>query len=170
MTKEEAKEYLDNYRKMYAELAPERFLEALDIMLNEPSLPSNLDEAAKEYANIQDDDDREKYVNGYLYNGFFAGAKWRDAQIPKLPDNIDEASFYYAEACKYEGGEKLLCAEHFKAGAGWMAEQGVTKECPIGMATEKIICNITEKTLDTLGICPGDKVIVHIRKANEKEK
>lgn len=50
MTKEEAKEYLDNYRKMYAELAPEEFLEALDVMLNQPSLPSNVDEAATKYA------------------------------------------------------------------------------------------------------------------------
>ena len=50
MTKAEAKEYLDNYRKMYADLAPERFLEALDIMLNESSLPSNLDDAANEEA------------------------------------------------------------------------------------------------------------------------
>ena len=54
----------------------------------------------------------------------------------------------------------------FVAGAKWMAGQGVTKECPIGMATEEIFCNITEKTLDELGICPGDKVIVQIRKAN----
>lgn len=77
MTKEEAKEYLDNYRKMYAELAPERFLEALDIMLNEPLLPSNLDEAAEEYSNNLD---------YYHYTGddpavaFKAGAEWMAGQ------------------------------------------------------------------------------------------
>ena len=32
---------------------------------------------------------------------------------------LDEAAFDYAESCKYEGGEKLLCIEHFKAGAKW---------------------------------------------------
>lgn len=37
MTKEKAIDYLDNYRKMYAELAPEMFLEALDVLLNECS-------------------------------------------------------------------------------------------------------------------------------------
>ena len=40
------------------------------------------------------------------------------------PQGLDEAAFDYAELCKYDGGEKLLCAEHFKAGAKWMAEQG----------------------------------------------
>ena len=34
MTLEEAKDYLDNYRKMYADIAPERFLEALDVLLS----------------------------------------------------------------------------------------------------------------------------------------
>lgn len=37
MTRKEAKEYLDNYRKMYAELATETFLEALDVILEESS-------------------------------------------------------------------------------------------------------------------------------------
>ena len=44
MTREEAIDYLDNYRKMYAELAPERFLEALDVILSESQLHSNIDE------------------------------------------------------------------------------------------------------------------------------
>lgn len=43
------------------------------------------------------------------------------------PDNLYDAAFYYAEACKYDGGNKLLCAEHFKAGAEWQKEQMMTK-------------------------------------------
>lgn len=42
---------------------------------------------------------------------------------PSLPDNLDEAAFNYAELCKYEDADKLLCAEHFKAGAEWMASR-----------------------------------------------
>ena len=88
MTQEEAKEYLDNYRKMYADLAPERFLEALDIMLNEPSLPSNLDKAAEEIASDI---------------------------APTHPDIGWDECF-----------EKIK--DGIKAGAEWMAEQGITVE------------------------------------------
>ncbi|MBP5172826.1 MAG: hypothetical protein J6W74_00245 [Bacteroidales bacterium] len=35
MTREEAKDYLANYRRMYADLAPEKMLEALDVILAE---------------------------------------------------------------------------------------------------------------------------------------
>lgn len=85
MTNEEAKEYLDNYRKMYAELAPERFLEALDIMLNEPSLPSNMDEAAEKYG---EENQVEYWSDAYnlhtskgdLIDAFKAGAKWMAEQ------------------------------------------------------------------------------------------
>lgn len=45
MTRVEAIDYLDNYRKMYADIAPEKFLEALDILLSESELPENMDEA-----------------------------------------------------------------------------------------------------------------------------
>jgi len=50
MTREEAVQYLENYRKMFAGVAPEKFIEALDVILADPLL-SNLDEAAEEYAN-----------------------------------------------------------------------------------------------------------------------
>ena len=81
-----------------------------------------------------------------------------------LPSNLDEEAFNYAELCKYYGGDKLLCAEHFKAGAEWDAGQGVTKEAVIGMATEAISINVSKQTLDVLNFCPGDKVVVQIRK------
>jgi len=40
-----------------------------------------------------------------------------------VSDNLEEAAFDYAESCKYDGGEKLLCVEHFKAGAQLQKEQ-----------------------------------------------
>ena len=42
---------------------------------------------------------------------------------PSLPSNLYEAAFDYAELCKYDGVDKLLCAEHFKAGATWRESQ-----------------------------------------------
>ena len=50
----------------------------------------------------------------------------QDAQIAidslqeePVSEELEEAAFDYAEDCKYEGGEKLLCVEHFKAGTKW---------------------------------------------------
>ena len=47
---------------------------------------------------------------------------------PSLPSDLNDAAFDYAELCKYDGVDKLLCAEHFKDGARWMAVQGTRKE------------------------------------------
>ena len=130
MTQEEAKEYLDNYRKMYADLAPERFLEALDIMLNEPSLPSNLDEAAQKVEDYYDVGEEHGYL--YCHRG-----------------DIKDA---------------------FKAGAEWMAEQGITVEGDVEgnwrnqedapyeiYVTSDCLPQDTEFKF-------GDKVVVHMRK------
>lgn len=43
-------------------------------------------------------------------------------QEEPVSEELEEAAFDYAEACKCDGGEKLLCVEHFKAGAKWKAE------------------------------------------------
>ena len=43
-------------------------------------------------------------------------------QEEPVSEELEEAAFDYAEACKYDGGEKLLCVEHFKAGAKWHKE------------------------------------------------
>lgn len=124
MTKEEAKTYLENYRKMYADLAPERFLEALDCILSQPSLPSDLDEAA------------EKYSENILANN------------EDLQDAIEDA---------------------FKAGAEWMAGQGVTEEYDVD--EDGIFLDS-----DSLGVClmayppseldceEGDSIVIQIRK------
>lgn len=57
--------------------------------------------------------------------GFKDGAHAHKELIANKPvsENLEDAAFDYAEACKYEGGEKFLCTEHFKAGAKWKEEQ-----------------------------------------------
>ena len=48
--------------------------------------------------------------------------------------------------------------------AEWMEKQGVTKLVTIGMATEEISINVSQKTLNELDVCPGDKVRIQITK------
>ena len=95
MTREEAVQYLENYRKMFADIAPEKFIEALDVILADPLL-SNLDEAAEKYANNEHPDescvgrwgagdyespiDRE-YDREIAKDAFKAGAEWAIKQL-----------------------------------------------------------------------------------------
>ena len=83
--------------------------------------------------------------------------------LSHLPSNLDEAAEEYALDVKAKPFGNLV-KEAFKAGAEWMAEQGETKEAVIGMATEEISINVSQQTLDELDLCPGDKVVVQIRK------
>lgn len=81
---------------------------------------------------------------------------------PSLPSNLDEAAFNYAELCKYEGADKLLCAEHFKAGAEWMAGQGETIFDTVdidGQGQRWITDNLLQGDYDC-----GEEVILQIRK------
>ena len=85
---------------------------------------------------------------------------------PSLPSNLDEA----AENRVTENGRfeitpfEKMRIEDIMFGAEWMAGQGVAKEAVIGMDTEEISINVSEQTLNELDLCPGDKVIVQIRK------
>ena len=84
---------------------------------------------------------------------------------PSLPSNLDEAADAYSENILANGEDMFdAIADGFRAGAEWMAGQGATKEAVIGMATEEISINVSQKTLDELDLCPGDKVVVQIRK------
>ena|GEM_PF-6189658 len=47
----------------------------------------------------------------------------KEAKEEAVSNDLEEAAFEYAEACKYDEGEKLLCVEHFKAGAEWGKNQ-----------------------------------------------
>jgi len=121
MTKEEAIKVFRSYAiwDLMDNFTTDELQEMINAIVSTSSLPSNLDEAAKEY------------MRNY---------------IPF--DQCDSRD--------------IRCA--FKAGAEWMAGQGVTKEAVIGMATEEISINVSQETLDELDLCPGDNVVVQIRK------
>ena len=70
----------------------------------------------------------------------------------------DEDEFIYEN--DWEDTMKA-CAEHFSE---WQMEQGKSKEVIVGLSTNKLICEISEDTLNQLGVNPGDKVIIQIRK------
>lgn len=53
----------------------------------------------------------------------------RKIQQPSLPDNLAEAQFNYVKSLENapaDQGEELIICEAFKAGAEWMAGQGVS--------------------------------------------
>ena len=96
-------------------------------LLERPSIPSNLDEAAEEYSL----DVKAKPYGNIVKEAFKDGATWRDSQIPELPSNLDEAA---EEWCKRNNKGIALCADKkshylaegmyaFKAGTEWMAGQ-----------------------------------------------
>lgn len=90
------------------------------------SLPSNLDEAAKEYNRnytpFDQCDSRD------IIRAFKDGVKWRDANIPKLPDNLDEAANDYSLNVRLgyprvmDETDKFIY-NAFKAGATWRDSQ-----------------------------------------------
>ena len=83
MTKVEAIDYLDNYRKMYADLAPEKFLEALDILLSEYELPADLDEAMDKNFETMEVLEHENIFEETHHNIFKAGVYWARANNVK---------------------------------------------------------------------------------------
>lgn len=91
-------------------------------------------------------------------------------ELPSLPSDLDEAAFNYAELCKYGDGDKLLCAEHFKAGAEWMARLGVSEEYDtdedgmILLDSDMLGLNIAACTPSELHCKGGDLVVIQIRK------
>lgn len=110
-------------------------LQHLACIIEQPSLPSNLDEAAEEYSERFQD----KKYKLYAFHGFRDGAMWRDSQAQKLSNDIDGAAELSANdamikrqfpSVVYNRG--LKCFDHsdlikqFKAGAEWMAGQGRT--------------------------------------------
>ena len=92
MTREEAKTYLENYRKMFADLAPERFLEALDCILSQPSLPSDLDEAAFKYEDSSEYPPANQEEERMVYDAFKAGAEWMAGQGESIVAKIGLAT------------------------------------------------------------------------------
>lgn len=120
------------------------------------------------------------HPNGYdkaalqLYKGllsFTNTIEVKEVQEEPVSEELEDAAFDYAEACKYEDGEKLLCIEHFKAGAQWQKEHllaGVDVEAMINEsrknlprilpkeAIEDILDIYKEGILDTLKVIKGE--------------
>ena len=88
MTKEEAIDYLDDYRKLYAELAPEKFLEALDILLSESQIHSNIDEAAEKNFETMEVLEHENIFEETHNKIFKAGAEWNDRKYHKIEGKL----------------------------------------------------------------------------------
>lgn len=80
MTKVEAIDYLDNYRKMYADLAPEKFLEALDILLSEYKLPEDMDEAMDKNFETMEVFEHENIFEETHHKIFKSGVEWMTGQ------------------------------------------------------------------------------------------
>lgn len=111
MTKEEAIENIKLIRFNAAITNANSFKEALDMAieaLSQPSLPSNLDEAAEEYARIEcdnyvDEEDNVCYIEEAMRNTFKASAKWMAGQGVTLNLSIDEFSCGAYNACVEQG-------------------------------------------------------------------
>ena len=153
MTKEETVSYLNAYLDgdtSIGNVIPLRQVLQSAVEHLSVQLPEGLDKAAEEYACVNYDCETESdaFYHHIQIVAFKAGAEWQYQQ--------DRAEFAKLKAKEWQDG--------YDEGAKWMAEQGVTKEAVIGMATEEIAINVSKKTLDSLGLGAGDKVIVQIRK------
>ena len=66
-------------------------------------------------------------------------------QEESASNDLEEAAFDYAEACKYDGGEKLLCVEHFKAGAEWNKKHQADKDLGLTWKDIEKVCLIARE-------------------------
>ena len=139
-----------------------------------PKLPYNLDEVAELEPAIDEYLRVVKEASLRQIARYFAqwGAKWQAEQTSNLPDNLDEAAEEYAKECldlKFPTtDEKCVKADvlhTFKAGAKWMAEQGVSWEDELGWYDGLLLYSHDERqNLAGTDFNIGDKVIVQIRK------
>lgn len=107
----------------------------------------------------------------YTYNSKeFLEKKIEELSHPSLPSNIDEvmdeeAQYAYGEPTAQGFAKRSFFKRGFKAGAEWMADQGYTQE---GIAYPDFL--EIWVNMNNTDIKDGDKVIVHIRKINEKDE
>ena len=116
--------------------------------LQEPSLPSNLDEAAEKFSWQRFSSEKMAVQRRSARIGFKAGYALRDAQIPKLPDNLEEAAkaiVIQMHPCMKDCsicGDRLTLGELValvNAGVKWMAGQDKSrKEANIKLANTDI--------------------------------
>lgn len=83
----------------------------------------------------------------------------------KMADAIKEFNCNARRMWDYEGKtEEEIIEAAIMFGAEWMANQGVSREVIIEPATSKIVCTITEDTIESLNLTSGDRIIVQVRK------
>ena len=138
--------------------------------------PQGLDEAVFSYENNLWENEGYKetgYAPQDVADSFKAGATWRDQQIPKLPDNLDKAAEEYKKNHAINSywldgeyiEESTPINEVFKAGAEWMAGQGVSFNTEITWIDRLVLNDWPTDLLD--GFKSGDKIIVTIRKKED---
>lgn len=87
---------------------------------------------------------------------------------PSLPSNLDEAAedswavYEYRESPK--GLYSTCYVDGFKAGAEWMAGQGMKTTATVGYYNHCGLSILIEPSLEKQGFKEGDKVIVQIQK------
>ena len=131
MTREEARLTLQENLGYLTSIHHQRILDAIKVaieVLSESSLPSNLDEAAEEYA-IQGHENHTNinYINTYIEGkriGFKAGAKWIAGQgvcIPahifmpcEIKDVYDSSKGEYPAAIHPDCGGSLVLERYLK--------------------------------------------------------
>lgn len=93
--------------------------------------------------------------------GLFKGEKMQ----PSLPSDLEEAADAYSENILANGEDMFdAIADGFRAGAEWMARQGLTKDGHVSVYDNgrlRVYTTILDKED---GIKFGDKVVVQIRK------
>lgn len=90
-------------------------------------------------------------------------------KVIELPPNLDEAAEEWVRQImrisdKVHKYLYTYLLDAFRAGEEFHAKQGITKEAVIGMATENVEINVSQRVLDALDTCPGDKIRIQITK------
>ena len=100
-----------------------------------------------------------------VYEEYESLLSFLDTLQEQEPKGLDDAAEEYAyNECPSQGVANIECEKHFKAGAKWMAEQGISCEGEIVKdISNKLAVTAKLPELERIGKF-GDKVIVQIRK------
>lgn len=132
----------------------------------QPSLPSNLDEAVFAYEDSSEYPPANQEEDRMVYDAFKAGAEWQHNEderkhcFAKLLD-IKQAYLKLKEVNPYIVNQPAAC---FLRGAEWMAGQGVKATASVGYFNQCGLSILTEPSIEKLGLEEGDEVEIIIRK------
>lgn len=92
----------------------------------------------------------------------------RATEQPSLPSNLAEAAEEYVKDYGYTEDdykrERIIAEEHFKAGAKWLAGQGVKATATVGYYNQAGLSILTEPSIKKLGFKEGDELEITIHK------